>query len=274
MELPVVLQDLMCTLLAKSAINSWNIHQNNYVINLNIKFSQYDESNKENLSYKKVSEKQLQRNIQRATEHKSKKENLEQSMTTRSQARKCQDDIDLSADKESSRHSASGDHCCENTDPGHTSVNLTPTGLAQDTELDVSLPVSEPQSMVPPERPEHEPELLVSVKDILTSDHEPPPLEPSPKNTEPDHSSDTFDTPSYPHGVCNQQSSTKPKVKRTLKDTTCIYTQTRSGFDHNCSYRMKYECIRCHVVVCNRCMNYHAENPITQSDKPCGFSWL
>ena len=62
------MEDLVIALLEKTSITSWNIHQNTTGINLNIKVADYSKEPIESLTYRKESEKQPQRDINRAQE--------------------------------------------------------------------------------------------------------------------------------------------------------------------------------------------------------------
>jgi len=159
----------MSSLLAKSIITTWNIHQNNSVINLNIKFGNYGDSKVENQSYRKISHKQQQRNHKRAQDHKT---NKEQNIVTRSKSRKSQEDSTNAAetplaDKESSRNIDTGvsyhDQQRAESIASHTPVTpITHTLSQQDIEQNVSLPVSEPIAVesVCPELPDPEPDFI------------------------------------------------------------------------------------------------------------------
>ena len=56
----------------------------------------------------------------------------------------------------------------------------------------------------------------------------------------------------------------------------CYYLRSRPDINHvrTTLFRvMKYRCLRCDIVICKNCMQYHCDRPL-QQDRPCGFESL
>jgi len=130
-DLPEMLKDILCTLLCKKSVNSWKIYDNNQgFVNVTITFHQKDIGDIESAAYRKLSQRQANRNRDRALNFQgrnSHNDNVPTGIQTRNMSRKLNSNGNNLEDKELQR----SPNKCESSLDINAGLQLSPIDFSQ-----------------------------------------------------------------------------------------------------------------------------------------------
>jgi len=265
MELPVELQDIFDTFLKKTTISSWSIFRNNGLMTLNVRFNNYGDSHEvQECKYRNVSDKQQQRNTERAKEYKSKiiqKDNITDIMQTRSKSQKSKETLE---DKESMRK-YSPSSCISSQMNVHIQSQDQVTPIKHDISLnstptsDVTLsPIHSDVEEALPERPEH----IVTPTATVTPEPLPVPSPPE-LDVHSDCESDSSEVSLPPEKILREMNGFERAVEVAPdgnRNGLCVYAESKPKRRHFRSHYNQKLC-SCHscekVLVCYACTKTH-----------------
>jgi len=268
-DMPIMLQQLMSTLMTKNQLVTWGIYEmNNGIVNLSIKFKHGGQT-LSTQQYKRVSDKQSQRNTNRAKEYRAKQRdnhnigcntenvNLELSITRpRSQS--------VSQDSEDNgsimRSEAKEYGLVQDIETASicSSESQTSQTKHRDIEVDIS-PISQPQM------PATDTNILpgpigITAKSSKQSGDKQIQSASGPQSV------NISDPPQAPivnaHVAIQQPVATHKDNQEAPKMPICYYTDTFPDRVHPNEGTKIGKCIQCHVNVCYLCRNHHSLNPI------------
>jgi len=294
--LPKKLNTLLEGLLSDSTISGWILYAGS-AQKLVINFEDKDSDNFECIQYKRKSQKQITRDTNRANKHKygqSKVENESHELqNNRMQTRSL-------TVKDSISQTTEGKECarseCLDSEALHTpltpiqyskttnnAAHCKPMGSPIQASGDVSLCEAETPTEVPM-RPEEVPALPSPVADLSAA--------PNPVLLETPNASHGNDTVVENAAGRSKQGALKPPDnKRAIRcpdipsrwtrypkpefndSLVCTYTETRTNIKHTNTRGQLYHCMRCNVIMCTKCQNYHSDHS-EQLNGPCGYKML
>jgi len=258
MDLPVELQDMFSLLLGKTTISSWNIFKNNGLTTLNIRFNDYGQNEVQDCKYRRVSEKQQQRNAMRSKQYKAKTTNNDIGVQTRSMSQKDISLHNIAEDKECTRSGSVSSNNCSHIDT-HGHMPLTPIKTMHDPQnnIDLNVSVSSSHSIVEeaPEWPESEHQSFTEVPQA--------PIDPIPLS-EMESDSDSSEVSQASEATQKEMNCNERAVNlfpEANGNGTCIYADSKPKRRHYRSHYNQKVCRYCHKskvhLVCYSCTKTH-----------------